>query len=677
MLLDFSSPWGIIARRDASVSEGPEEYAEAELAAILGRMTGVAPQRADTSRLSRIIVLDAGSRPPEAGGRRRGPIWSWRASEDRVELWGENGRALLASVYAFLRALGARWVAPGGAGEVVPRGTRLTLACPEGASRADAPAACLALGHGAFLEDWEAQLAWAARSGYSSILVCTTREGMALEAAPYGLYASIKPAFAAFARKVGLDIELAGEIPWSLPEAPFPDIPAETRAREIATRLAADHPEVSVFHAWPEFLPGGGWRGASGRERGASAGTRLAHARLIAEALSRERPGAAISFLARPEDGDAEAAIARAADLPPNLELFWAPRRRSWARALSEDGGRLNSAALEIFARCAAAWKQAGGGRVGVIERWEDGLLFGGAVPPLSKVIEGDIAAYRASGVEALFLLRGGCRLSAAIRPNATLMPRLAGAWGDRATTKRDDEPSLDAAAALSDWATAAYGAASEPMLGYWRELEKAWTIALDIEEGDTEQRDSGEGIDALRHPPSDWGDPRVSDARRLAARRERCEELFDHLRRAESFLEAARDAARSAEPSCVSRAAVLAESDDYAVSGTRLELECARLSVYHELAAGDAAAAADIANLALSVSAALKSALGRCADRRARRESRFLVRALVDLELRSIRRMNARSGVRRTLELWLGAASLALSASRVRRAFERPRKRT
>ncbi len=693
MLLDFTAPWGIIARNDPPLPGGPEEYAAYELSSLLGRMTGSAPLRSDASRLSRFFVLDSGSPSRVLGGRRRGPRWSWRASEDRVELWGEDGGALLAAVYAFLRALGAEWVAPGSAGERLPRGARLGLSAAEGASPKDGPALCLALAHGAFLEDWEAQLAWAARSGYSSVCIHTSRESLALEAAPYALYDSIKPELAAFARKAGLGIELAGEIPWPVP----PDVPAtlggstEERAEETAARLAQAHPEVSVFHAWPESLPGGGWRGAPARAEAPSAAIRLEEARLLSEALARARPGAALSFLARPEDGDASATAAAilgaGGGLPPGLELLWAPRRRSYARPLSDAACRANASVLESFERTAEAWKKAGGGRIAIIERWEDGLLFGGAVPPLTAVIEGDLAAYRTAGADAICLLRGGCRLPAAPRPNAFAMPRLAG--------YRDGPVGAGSApgsgAVLADWVRAAYGGAAEPMLDYWRELEKAWAISLDIEEGDCEPRDSGEGIGIAREAPADWGDPRASGAARLAARRDRCEELFDHLRAAEKALSEARaaaspagapglgadsaggaDSAASADGADrIAAAAVAAESDEYAVSGTRLELECARLSAYYELAAGDERAAADIANLALSVSSAYKAALGRSPDRRSRRESVFLAEALVDLGLRSIRRLNARSGLRRTLELRFRSAAISLSAAGLRKAFE------
>jgi hypothetical protein len=161
--------------------------------------------------------------------------------------------------------------------------------------------------------------------------------------------------------------------------------------------------------------------------------------------------------------------------------------------------------------------------------------------------------------------------------------------------------------------------------------------------------------------PPADWGDPWKAGFERLAVRRERCEELFDHLRLAE---------ARLAEASALD-AAALAEAREYAVSDAILELDCARLSAYHELAGGDARAAADIANLALSAAGAARKSLSKLPDKRSRREMSLLVGTFYELRLRAIRRSNARSGLRRMVDLWYTTARFGLLALRSMRAFE------
>jgi hypothetical protein len=251
--------------------------------------------------------------------------------------------------------------------------------------------------------------------------------------------------------------------------------------------------------------------------------------------------------------------------------------------------------------------------------------------------------------------LCAGGRLPLGPRPNAYLLPRLA----------KDGAPR--AQALLAEWALAAYGPSAAPMLEYWRELESAWALDLDLEEGETEVHIPDRLARCAMDPPSDWGDPWKAGSERLAQKRDRCEDLFDHLRRAEACLaEASLAMGQAAEAR-----ALRGEALEYSISGSVLELDCARLSAYHELAAGDPRAAADIANLALSASSAVRKALSALSDRRARREVRFLIRFFYDLRLRAIRRANARSGLRRLADLWYTTAQTALAALSLMRAYD------
>jgi hypothetical protein len=205
-------------------------------------------------------------------------------------------------------------------------------------------------------------------------------------------------------------------------------------------------------------------------------------------------------------------------------------------------------------------------------------------------------------------------------------------------------------------------------MREYWRELEAAWGLDLDIEEGDCALGVPDSPGEAASSPPADWGDPWQAGAERLAARRGRCEDLFDHLRRAEACLAEAKESARE---SGAAAGAVLGEADEYSIADALVELDCARLSAYHELAAGDERAAADIANLALSASAALRGALARIADPRERREARLVACLFYELRLRKIRRLNARSAARRLVDLWYTKAKIAASEKRASRAYD------
>ena len=679
MELDFSAQWWIIP---SQFRDGPAAFAAAELAAVIGRMGGcLAPLPGDESCTERIIVLDAGNGAPTGapGGLSRLSRFSWRAAEDRVEIYGEDGPALLRGAYDFLGALGAAWVEPGRRGERLPEGPRLSL---EHSSRSSSDAslpATLILGHGCFLEHWEEYLPWAARSGYSSIFVHTTPEELAMGAAPESLYEAQREGLAEAARRLGLILELGGHSLSSLlPRALFKGEPELFREKEgervadcnfcpsseKALALVADafaaravaHPEVRVFHVWPDDLPGGGWCScpSCAPPSGVApvgiapvgAAQSLKIMRALAAALERARPDAALSFLAYYDTENIAAALGDGACLPANLELLWAPRLRSWGRSIGDPESALNAASLAAFAKNVSAWRRAGGGRVAVFEYYEDAVLFKTAVPPLAAVMEGDLAAYRAAGAEAVGLLCTGGRLPLAPRPNIALFPRLAAQNGGESL--------------LSDWSAAAYGIGGKAMQSYWRELEAAWAIDLDLEEGDSAIHMPASAASYASDPPADWGDPWKASLERLAAKRGRCEELFEHLRAAEAIL-----ASASSEDSAVRR-----EASEYAISDAVLELDCARLAVYHELAGGDARAAADIANLALSAAGAARKAYARLPDARERREMCLIIGLCYELKLRSVRRANARSGIRRLLDLWFTTAHSALPAMALRGAY-------
>jgi hypothetical protein len=694
MEIDFSGEWSILGPGEAADetegADGPAAFAARELASVLERMTGRSPALGSLAESARILVLDAGKgeRGRMPGGRRRSPRFSWRASSDRVELYGEDGSALLQAVYDFLRALGARWPAPGGEGESLPHGERFELELAARSSENRALPATLILGHAVFLQGWRERFLWAARSGYSSIFIHTSPESHAMGAIPGNLYEAESGEMGAEARRLGLGLELGGHwLSSFLPRGLFKLEPAlfrekdgrrlidhnfcvsSERALELVSEAfaswAASHPEVSAFHAWPDDLPGGGHCSCPLCASLSPSAQSLKVALALASSLERCRPDAALSLLAYHDTEDIASALAAAEGrrLPPNLELLWAPRRRCWGHGLGEGGCALNAASLAAFRRSARAWREAGGGRVAVFEYWEDAVLFKGAVPPLVSAMRGDIEAYRGSepseSADALGILCTGGRLPLAPRPNLALLPRLASAPPELLALPGFAE------AQLSDWARSAYGEASGSMLEYWRELEAAWAMDLELEEGETELRAPEEATRYAIDPPADWGDPWAAGLERLSVKRERCEALFEHLRGAERSLA---EAGRSA-PSGGAEA-VKGEAAEYAISGAVLELNCARLAVYHELAGGDPRAAADIANLALSASGAVRKALRSLADSRARREIGLLVTVFYDLRLKALRRANARSGIRRLLELWLTSARLAWTARRVAGAY-------
>jgi len=697
MDLDFSLNWRIapagsspgagLPFPDPARAEAPEDFAAAELAAVLGRICGEAPRAGAGSETDRIIILHTGEAGMRAGARAGAgasiapPSFSWRAADGRVEIFGEDGRGLVRGVYDFLDALGARWVGPGPEGERLPAGPRLALAATGRRSPADETAATLILGHGCLLSRWEEYLPWAARAGYSRVFIHTTRDALALGAAPQALYESQRDGIARAARRLGLALELGGHLLRSfLPRALFREEPelfrerdgrrtpdfnlcaSNPRALELAASafvsFAAAHPEIEVFHAWPDDLPGGGWCSCPACAAKPPAAPQLAAARALAAALAAARPDALLSYLAY---GDSAAIAGLAPEaLPANLELLWAPRSRCRAHGLDEADCALNAASLSAYRAASAAWRSGGGGPTAVFEYWEDAILFKAAVPPLSRAMAGDVAAF--TDADAAGILLAGGRRSFAPRPNPWLLPRLL----------RGEE----AGAALADWIGAAYGPAAGPMARYWAALEAAWALDLDLEPGETEwTMPAGRGLD-LDEPPADWGDPRLASPERLDARCANSEILFDLLRDAEAALaEAQAVAAEEGGRSAPWAAALRGEAREYAAAGNLLELDCARLSAYREFAEGQYKAAADIACLALGPWAALSKALGSAPDRRERRETRFLIYISYVPRLQVIRRRAMRFALSRALAKAAAALSLALRFLGIPRAWDRPRR--
>jgi len=710
MELDFSLPWSIIPA-DPSLPPGaafpapegagdPAAFAASELAAVLARMTGTAPLAGSGSEEARIICLHAGPsrRPGPDGLPPRSPSsFSWRASTERVEIYGEDGAGLVRGVYDFLEALGARWVEPGAEGERLPTGTRLGLAAAARRSPDAEAAATLILGHGAYLDRWRDYLPWAARAGYSWVFIHTTPDALALAAVPAALYEGLREGIAAEARRRGLGLELGGHFLSSyLPRAAFRDEPELFRSKEGRrspdanfcvsslsaletvsrnfSAFAAAHPEATVFHAWPDDLPGGGWCSCPACSSLSPAAQSLRAARALASALARSRPDARLSFLAY-HDTEGAAGL-DLSGLPPNLELLWAPRRRCWAHGLGEPGCALNAASLGAYRASATAWKAAGHGGTSIFEYWEDAILFKLAVPPLAGTMAGDLSAY--AGADAVGILLTGSRPPLAPRPNQWLLPRLlrrasAAAGGSDAEAAGPGAPRDGAAAELADWIGAAYGPASGPMARYWAALEAAWAIELALAPADESASAGANGGIDPDDPPTDWGDPVRAGPERLAERLGRCEELFDRLREAEAALDEALSLAAAAGDEAWARA-VCAESREYAIAGNRLELACARLAAYRERASGQAKAAADLALLARAPYAALSRALASVPDGLSRREARFFLRLSFGLRLDAIRREARRNPLTKLFGKAAALLPLASGALFLRRARDRPR---
>jgi hypothetical protein len=670
----------------------PASFAAAELAGALataGVKAGAGIGNEDAS--FGIIMLDssfASSGAENESGGRRG--FAWRASETRIEIHGESEAGLLAGAYDLLDKAGFRWLRPGESASVGPDGeAELEFAASSGRKENGAILPLLILGHGSYLEKAADYMLWGARNGYGGVFFHTTGEKLALGAAPIGLYDSLRGELADLARRLGLGLELGGHglsalLPRKLikkePElfrmadgirtADQNFCPSNPKGIGIVGRnfsaFAAAHPEISVFHVWPDDLPGGGWCSCPACSGLSPAAQSLRVAANLAAVLEKARPGARLSFLAYHDTEDMAGAVqSLGGKVPANLELLWAPRMRSWAAGYGDPASALNESSRANFEAARAAFLAAGGGSVSIFEYWEDAILFKTAVPPLAACMEGDLAYY-AEGKRAdkVGVLLTGDRLPLAARPNLWLMPRL---LGGQVSGEGQVGAGRGAEALWAAWCASAYGPAAAPMRRYWAALEAAWAIDLDLEPGETAINIPAPITTAGKNPPADWGDPWLASAERLGTRRARCEEAFTLLREAEAAMAEARASFAPAgdRSRAESRAgkAVEDEALEYAISSGIIELDSARLSAYHEAAQGEAGAAADIAVIALSILDGLYRSFRAIPDARARRNAAFILYLNYGLRLRAIARA-PRNALRRKCgetAAFLGLARRAL----------------
>lgn len=671
---------------DPNLAQGPGEFAAAELARGLRLLAdlGVSPGRGDEAEGTGIIILNPGL-VPEGPRSRKG--YAWRASPDRVEIHGDSGAGLLAGVEAFLEAAGLSWPVPG-EGPCLARRGRIELEASSGRRAPDAPLPTLILGHGSYLEAALDYLPWAARNGYAGVFFHTTSEILALGAAPIEAYEARRPQILPLARRLGLELELGGHgLSSLLPRSLFraepglfrlqggrrrPDAnlcPSSPRALEVVSAnfsaFVAAHPEVGIFHVWPDDLPGGGWcecPACAGMGPGTQA---LAVARALAATLGQERPGARLSFLAYHDTEDTAGAAAPGEDaaFPANLELLWAPRRRSWARAYGDPGCALNAASAARLEATRLQLAQGDRQRISVFEYWEDAILFKAAVPPLGSTMAGDLLHY-APRAGRIGILLTGDRLPLAPRPNPWLLPRLLASASRPGASPESQAAELEVLAGR--WAGMLYGQAGPTMAAYWKALEEAWRIDLDLEPGDTELLQPPAGFGAVTQPPVDWGDPWTASLERLAAKRATWDALFALLRKAEGLLAEAQESGQDG----VAGGHIQAEAREYALASAILELDGARIAAYHEASRGQARLAADISLIGLGMIYSARRALRAVPDPRARRNGAFLLELFYGLRFRALNR-GARGPVLRGYALGTAKLRLAWAYLGMRRLWE------
>jgi hypothetical protein len=499
--LDLSLPWSI----SADAAHPTAALAARELREYLEKIAGKpAPIPAQSAPGGMRFVLDYASEENDG--------FTWQFDGREIRLHGNNPRGLLYAVYSFLEQLGCVWFAPGGAGQSIPHGTRFNL--PEGVSEAPAlPGRCLIIGHQAFADDAADWVIWAARNRLNTIFFHTTTGALALGAVPEHQYQALKPVFLPLMQERGMTLEHGGHgLTELLPRERFSDLPqafierdgkrtpvynfcpsSEAGLQIIRANAAAHfraHPEVDVFHLWGDDIHGGGWCRCQKCAPWSASEQLLMAINAVADELAQINPQAQISFIAYHDTESVPGKVTPRA----NVHMLWAPRMRCYGHPVDEEHCRVN---VPQYTRTLQDqvnhFRQSGGAPARVFEYYLDAVLFKSVLPPLPGVLQRDAAFYSAAGVHTLQALMTGDYAWTAPQLNAWLFGKLT--WN----------PRQDVDALITQFSTAAYGV---DLLGYYRALERAFSLALDILPEQIEQIEETGEWDVWRDPPADMGDP-------------------------------------------------------------------------------------------------------------------------------------------------------------------------
>ncbi len=530
--LDLSQNWQIILD-----SEDPAAaLAARELQAFLGRIAG---------RRFEINAQPDGRSPAFILSHQQGEddAFEWLHTEAGITIAGSSPRGLLYGVYSFLETLGCCWFAPGEAGELIPQGSRFEL--PDAAVREKSalPGRCLIIGHQAFMQDVADWIVWAGRSRLNTIFFHTTNGSLALGAVPESQYQALKAVFLPLMQERGMILEHGGHgLADLLPSAFFEQMPEAFRLHagkrtpdhnfcptyppglEIIRRNAEEyfhiHPEVDVFHLWADDIPGGGWCECEAC-RGYMASEQLLLAtNAVAEALHAVNPAAQISFIAYHDTETVPAAVTPR----PNVHMLWAPRMRCYAHGSEDAACSLNVPHYnQTFRKQAQYFQQSAAQPARIFEYYLDAVLFKSVLPPLPGVIQQDVRFYRDAGAHTLQALMTGDYAWTSPQLNVWLFPRLA--W--------NPEQNLDLL--ITQFSRAAFGV---DLLAYYRALEAAFSVALDIAPEQV-RLTVVHGIQQIWNtPPADMGDPVFAPGAVLEQKCARSQEMFSWIDRAEETLQ-------------------------------------------------------------------------------------------------------------------------------------------
>jgi len=387
-------------------------FAAAELTKVLERASGTRlavrphPQPPQPRVLLRIA--------PGRAGRRLGPqAYRVEAADGGIVITGGDGPGVLYGVYAFLEALGVRFLAPGEEGTILPRlGGRLHLRLPlAGRPRFPERGLSEVLPTGVFPKPTTLEaLDFMARLRLNRInLWFASLEGHLRD----------RPDFLLQARRRGIEIEAGGHEFETrlLPRAEFAGHPdwfrnvqsgvtgkrsddhnccaASVGARRAIEKNAADHarkfPDVRVFHFWPADIEGG-WCRCPACKHLPPTDQAVLCMNAVARGVRRVRRDALAVFIGY-----------KATDPPPrfvqperNLIYLAAPLARCYAHPLDDPTCPRNRRFRAAIDGQAAVFR---GRANAVFEYYSCGAVLHNLTPPLLDLIAADLGYYERAGI--------------------------------------------------------------------------------------------------------------------------------------------------------------------------------------------------------------------------------------------------------------------------------------
>ncbi len=432
-----------------------------------------------------------------------------------MTLRGDGPRGLLYAVYDLLEALGCAWVAPGPAGERLPRYDRVTLPTESIARQPALPGRCLIIGHDFFLETAEEWILWAARNRLNTIFIHTIDRRLALGACHLRRWRARRKTLLPLLRERGMLLELGGHgLSTLIPRAAFrstpqafrhdgvrrtPDhnlCPSGATTRDLLRRYGAAffraYPEAQVYHLWPDDLRAGGWCHCPDCVNLLPSDQALLAANELAAALAEINPTARLAYLAY---HDTESPPTRVKP-HPNVVLTYAPRPRSYAYGIGDTESVINSYFAAQLHHNLDAFDHRDGTSASehrLFEYYLDGILFKSALPPLPDVIHADLRWYRDAGVHTVQALMTGDRPWLTAPINAYLFARLA--WN------LDQDPR----AVLAQYAAVRAPRSPSALTRVYTALEAAWRHVLDIAPGEASSQAELPALrDLIYAPPAD-----------------------------------------------------------------------------------------------------------------------------------------------------------------------------